>query len=238
MRRPVCRMASLLAWWLAAVAPHDALGNDRPFLVTSSAAAEEDDDNVWSIETAYQRLGSLRTLVVAPEYAFSPTTSLQLELARVRDRALGETAQLAEIEFKQLFNHIARDGYGIGVVLSLGYAKASGASLRRDEAGLRVPLSISLGESAALLHVNAGMVKPRDERREWVRSVALEGEVIRRTTLFAEVAREGAAKLLHLGVRHWIRREKFALDVSWQRVSGGDAPRESGFVIGLSWYDL
>lgn len=230
-----CGVAAALAALIGVVPP--ARAADRPYLATASAAAEEDDDHVWSVETTIQKLGALRALTVAPEYAFSPTTSLQLELARVRDRAAGETTQLAEVEFKQLFNHIARDGFGVGIVASLGYAKASGGSLRRDEWGLAVPLSVSLWEGAALLHANAGFVRPRGERREWTRSLAYEHEVFKRTTLFAEAAREGESRLLHLGVRHWLRREKLALDVSWQRVRGGDE-RESGFVIGLGWYDL
>jgi len=215
-----------------------AMANDRPYLATASAAAEEDDDNVWSIETLFQRVGTTRALVVAPEYAFSPTTSLQVEVARVRDRALGETSGLAEVELKHLFNHIARDGFGWGVVASLGFAKSAGASLRRDEWGLTLPLSVSLWDGTGLLHLNAGFTRPRGESREWNTTVALEREVWKRTTLFGEVARLGDTTLFHAGVRHWIRREKLALDVSLQRVRGASDARESGFVIGLGWYDL
>jgi hypothetical protein len=214
-----------------------AIASDRPFLATASAAAEEDDDNVWSVEVAFQRQGSTRALVVAPEYAFSPTSSLQIELAGVRERMSGETSQLAEIEFKQLFNHIARDDYGWGLVASLGYARSPGASLRRDQWGLALPVSVSLWEGSGLLHLNAGFTRPRGERREWNTSVALEREVWKRTTLFGELARLGDATLVHAGVRHWVRREKLAMDVSLQRARGGQA-RESGFVIGLGWYDL
>jgi len=42
--------------------------------------------------------------------------------------------------------------------------------------------------------------------------VAIERELFKRTTLFAELAREGEATLLHAGARHWIKREKIALD--------------------------
>lgn len=221
-----------------AVVATSAFASDRPYLATASAAAEEDDDNVWSIETSLVRLGSTRALVVAPEYAFSPTTSLQVEVARVRDRALGETSGLAEMELKHLFNHIARDGFGWGVVASLGLAKRAGESLRRDEWGLALPLSISLWEGDGLLHLNAGFTRPRGGSREWNTSVALERQLWKRTTLFGELARLGDATLLHAGVRHWIRREKLALDVSLQRVRNSSDSRESGFVIGLGWYDL
>jgi hypothetical protein len=58
------------------------------------------------------------------------------------------------------------------------------------------------------LHLNAGVTKPRDDKREWGSSVAIERELFKRTTLFAELAREGEATLLHAGARHWIKREK------------------------------
>ena len=67
------------AAWPAAVQ-----ASDRPFLLTSNAAAEEDDDNVWSVETWWQRAGDQRVFNVAPEYAFNPTTSIQFESAIAR----------------------------------------------------------------------------------------------------------------------------------------------------------
>lgn len=87
------------------------------------------------------------------------------------------------------------------------------------------------------MHLNAGVTKPRDDKREWGSSVAIERELFKRTTLFAELAREGEATLLHAGARHWIQREKIALDFSIQQTRA-DGARESGFVIGVGWCDL
>lgn len=229
--------AGLTAATMAVLCNASALASDRPFLATASAAAEEDDDNVWSVETVFQRLGPVRRFGVAPEYTFNPTTALQLEFARVRDRAAGETMQLSELEFKHLFNHIARDGYGVGVVASVGFGRSQSGSFRREEWGLAVPFTLALFEGGAALHLNAGASWPRGERREWNRTFALEHEVWKRTTLFGEIARLGEAMLVHAGVRHWLRREKLALDLSVQRVRA-DGARESGVVIGLGWYDL
>jgi hypothetical protein len=231
------RAAFMVAPLVVALTALDAAANDRPYLSTNSAAAEEDDDGVWSVESWISRLGPVRALNVAPEYAFDPTTSLQLELGRARNRDAGESASFAELEFKHLFNHIARDGYGWGVVVSLGSAKESGASWKRDEWGVKLPFSLALWEGEGLLHLNAGMTKPRDDKRQWGASIALEREVFKRTSAFAEVAREGDATLLHAGVRHWIKREKLAIDFSLQRVRG-DSVRDNGAVIGIGWYDL
>jgi hypothetical protein len=231
------RVALALVHGLSALASFDAAANDRPYLATNSAAAEEDDDGVWSIESWATKLGPVRSINIAPEYAFNPTTSLQLELGRVRDRNAGESVSLAELEFKHLFNHIARDGYGWGVVASLGTAREGSASWKRDEWGLKLPFSLALWEGEGLLHLNADVTKPRDDKREWGGSLALERELIKRTTLFVEIAREGEATLVHAGARHWIKREKLWLDFSLQRLRA-DGVRESGAVIGIGWYDL
>jgi hypothetical protein len=210
---------------------------DRPFLATDSAAAEEDDDNVWSAESWFARSGRVRSLSIAAEYAFDPTTSVQLEFTRARDRAARETAHEIEFELKHLFNHIARDGYGIGVVAALGWDKDGRAGWRRGGASLNLPFTWAFGESGVALHVNGGVDKAVGERRAWTRSVALEGEVARRTTLFAELAGDGSDKLAHAGVRWWPQREKLALDLSWQR-KRGDGGRASGIVFGLGFHDL
>jgi hypothetical protein len=229
------RQRCIVALLLALAATHSFA--DRPFIATDSAAAEEDDDNVWSVESWFARRGSERTASIAPEYAFNPTTSVQLELSRSRDRAARQTAYGAEFEVKHLFNHIARDGYGIGVVAALAWQKAGDAGWRRAGASLNLPLTWAFAESGVSLHVNGGIDKAAGERRAWTRSLAIEAEVARRTTLFAELAREGSDKLAHAGVRWWAQREKLALDLSWQRVRT-DEGRASGVVFGIGFYDL
>ena len=62
--------------------------------------------------------------------------------------------------------------------------------------------------------------------------IAAEREVWRRTSLFAEAARDREGRLLHAGVRHWIKRERLAVD-GRQRVRS-DELRGSGIVLGLA----
>lgn len=221
---------------LSTFAPH-ASSNDRPYQATWTAVADEDDDGLWSIESWATWLGSQRTFTLAPEYAFSPTTNLQLELTRVRTLGVDDAATLAELEFKHLFNHIARDGYGTGIVVTLGANKARGAGWRGDEWSVKLPLSVSLWEGQGLLHVNASIDGFRDEKHQWTAALALEREVWRRTTLFGELARVGDTTLLHGGVRYWIKREKWAVDFSLQRVRA-DGRQQNGGVLGINWYDL
>ncbi len=68
-------------------------------------------------------------------------------------------------------------------------------------------------------------------------ALAAEREAWKRTSLFAEVAREAEGRLLHGSVRHWIKRERLAADLAWQRVRS-DELRGSGIVLGVAWYHL
>lgn len=234
----VRRIAARAGWFAAAtLLACSSQASDRPYRVISSAAAEEDAvGGELSFETWASRLGPVRALYAAPEYTFSPTTSLQLELVAARARDEDGTASAAGLEFKHLFNHLARDGYGWGVVVSFDTAKEGSGAWRREEWGLRVPLTVSLWEGDGLLHLNAGFTRLR-EQREWITAVALEREVFNRTVLFGEIAHIGDATLLHTGVRYWVKREKLAVDFSLQRlhIGGGN---QNGGVIGISWYEL
>ena len=215
-----------------------AQASDRPFLSTNSAAAEEDDDNVWSVENSAFTQRSLRGFAIAPEYAFDPVNTLQFELSVQRDRSTRETAQSAGLEAKHLFNHIARDGWAWGLVASIDFGRVTGQGWRLADVGLKLPWSLAFAEGDGLLHLNAGVVKPQDARREFTASAALEYRVTRRSTLFAELAREGDQKLVHGGLRQWLRKDKLALDVGVYRSRESVARGETGFVIGLGFYDL
>jgi hypothetical protein len=214
-----------------------ALAADRPFLATNSAAAEEDNDQVWSLETTLQRLGPARAATLAVEYAFDPITSLQLEFGRGHDRSADTSASAVEIEFKHLFNHIARDGWGLGIAISLGFTRQSGAGWRSDELRATVPWTLSLWQGDGALHVNAGINKPNSARRRWTSSLAFERQLLKHTTGLVELARASATTLTHAGIRHWIRRDRLALDLSLQRARES-ARRDAGLVIGVGWYDL
>ena len=210
---------------------------DRPDIVANSGAAEEDEEQVWSVENWVRQAGRQKSLTIAPEYAFSPDNSLQAEFRRVVDRDNGNGHEI-EIEFKHLFNRIAREGWGWGVVLALDMERPEGGPWTHAATSLSLPLTLQLDEaSKSLLHLNLGVAKPKEERRVFTGVIAAEREVWRRTSLFAEAARDREGRLLHAGVRHWIKRERLALDIAWQRVRS-DELRGSGIVLGLAWYDL
>ena len=213
---------------------------DRPFVATTSAAAEEDDDRVWSISTWAQRDRRLGEVGLSAEYAFEPRLSVEFGLTRQRPRGVlgAETALEAEAEVKWLYNNIARDGWGIGVALSLGAGKEGDAAWRGGSWQLLVPFSWQWSQAGGLLHLNAGVARERGERRETVLSAGVEVPLMQRLVGFAEWAKSGEERLAHAGVRWWLKRERYALDLSALRREPQGASAVTGWVVNFSVYDL
>ncbi len=213
--------------------------NDRPFQ-SARTAVLEDDEYTWSIETWVQRYGRVRGLSFEPEYIFGGGFSIQSELTKLKDRDGNESGHEAEIELKQVFNNIARDGWGLGLSAAFSRARLGDDAAIRTVT-LKLPLSLALGQSRTLLHLNVGAEKTSGHKREWNTAVALEREVYRRTWLIAEFSKTGEEKFAQIGVRHWLRKERMALDFTLQQQrKGGDGSgrRASGFILGLGFYDL
>ncbi len=155
----------------------------------------------------------------------------------MQDRASGDKAHAVEIELKHLFNGIGRDGWGCGLDVAVGATTVDEAGWRTQRLSIKLPCTLALREGDAMLHINAGLQKLRDERREWVASTAFEHKPDTLTKLFVELGREDRSTLLHGGVRHWLKRDKLAVDLSVQQLRSG-ASSERGVVIGFGWYDL
>lgn len=241
-RRPVARTTiDAIAAVLLSLSALAAQANDRPFQVARTAVAE-DDEQTWSIESWVQRYGSVRGVSFEPEYTFTDRFSVQVEFTRLMDRHDAETGHEAEIEFKYLFNDIARDGWGLAVSSAFSTERTRetreslGGSAR--SAGLRVPLSIALGaEQDRYLHLNVDVEKTTGERRHFGVAAAVEQQLASRSWAFAEWAKSGPSRYAQVGVRHWLKREQLAIDFSLQQFRE-DGTRASGFLIGLGWYDL
>jgi len=212
--------------------------NDRPLLVTTNAMVDEDNaGGSWAFESFWQRYGPVKALTVAPEYSFDESKSLQLLFTTYRERNAERPANTLEFEYKHVLNNIARDGYGIGWHLSFTTENASGKGLRSERLAVRGLYTLPLRDNDTLLHLNLGAGRSRGERGEWIGSVVLEQALPWRTHAFIELGREERTNLIHTGIRHWVKKERFAVDLSWQqqRVEG---QRYSGLVLGFGWYDL
>jgi mxaL protein len=237
-RRGATLVRGALIWVAVAglLASPAAWANDRPFQVARTAVLE-DEEQVWSFESWLQRLGSVRGFSIEPEYTFEPGTSVQFELSRFIDRRGGDTGHAAEVEFKQLFNNVAQDGWAWGMSATLGVDRTRDSGGSIPAVAIKLPLSVALGAGGGFLHLNAGIGKTRGARRAWTGAAAIERELLRRTVFFAELAREGELTFAQIGARHWLRRDKLAIDFSLQQ-QRTDGKRTSGFIVGLGWYDL
>jgi hypothetical protein len=214
-----------------------AWGNDRPFQ-EARTAVREDEENVWSMDSWMQRFGRVRGLSIEPEYTFGGGNSVQVELTRLFGRRGAPSGQNAEIEFKHIFNDIARDGWGIGVSAAFARERNTDEGTNSRSVTFRLPVSVALGE-ATLVHLNPGMEKRSGERRAFNAAVAGEHEVVRRWVLFAELSRDGEQHYGQVGLRRWVRKEKLAIDFALQQFRPRDGgARSSGWLLGMSLYDL
>jgi len=234
-------LAATLSSFLAAVA----LASDRPYLATTSAVADEDDDNMIALESwieAARRFGDFR---FEPEYNFDPRNAVRVELGISQDRRFDPEVRSrgAEVEYKHLFTDLARSGYGTGVIVGVdwddhsgpieGLANAAGHTWSLGVVGL----TTLRPTPDTLLHLNlgAGIESGEGARVRW--AVAVEHEIVSRTMLFAEAGTAGEQRLIHGGMRHWIKRDRFAVDLTVGRRYG--EPIDSTFItIGIALQDI
>ncbi len=222
---------------------------DRPYLVLGSAALE-DDAAAWSLGGRWLRSGAANALQLGLEYGFTRATSLELEWSAERPGGGERSEREAELELKHVFNDIARDGFGLGLSMSLGLdrARAEGgdddagatAGPRRARRGALVQLLGSMPLSQAQegqAHANLGWQRRPFGGGQGFVALGLERPLQGRTWGFGEVVYQPGQHLLHAGIRHWLRRDRLALDVSVQRQQGEGGWR-NGVVIGVVAYDL
>lgn len=236
---------SVLAAVLFSFVAAAALASDRPYLAATNAVADEDDDNVAALETWFEfsrRFGEFR---FEPEYNFDPRNAMRVELGVARDGRFDPAVRTrgAEVEYKHLFTDIARSGYGSGIIAAIDWADRSGGEeVERDHVhawSIGVAGLTTLRPTPdTLLHFNLGAVKETAETLHARWALAVEHEIVRRTTLFAEAgASTGEQRLVHGGVRHWIKRDRFAVDLTIGRRRGD--PAGSTFVtLGIALQDF
>jgi hypothetical protein len=222
-----------------------ARATDRPYLVLRTAAME-DDEQSWMLAGRWIRTGADNALQLGLEYGFTRATSMELEWTGERAGG-GEHGREAELEFKHLFNDIARDGWGVGLSLMLGLSRERADTLDEDAAEgprrgrrgalVQLPLSVSLWEEQGQAHVNLGWQRRPFNGDQGFVAAGLERRLQGRTWGFTEAVYQPGQHLLHAGIRHWLRRDRLALDVSVQRQQDGEGWR-NGVVIGLVAYDL
>jgi hypothetical protein len=244
-RVPLQRRARWRAFFSFALAlgvHHVAMASDRPYLAATNAVADEDDDRVVALETWVESSHRFREFRFEPEYNFDPRNAVRFELGINEDRRFEPSlrARSAEVEVKHLFTDLARSGWGSGVIVGVdrdirkGNDDPSQSSWSVGAAGL-----LSLRPTPdTLAHFNLGAVKASDTggRLRW--AVAIEHEIVRRTSLFVEAgAVADEERIVHGGVRHWVKRERFAIDLTMGRRRGELGDR-TFVTLGIALQDL
>lgn len=183
-----------------------------------------------------------RTRGGVTDFSFVPACAVlgvEWQAGAVRTREGGRSATTATfVQGKHAFVSVDEGAWGIGVVAGLT------RSPRREEKNgwgdpyLIVPVSFGLGEdkgTRALLHLNVGTTRARDERRNltlW--GVAVEKPVTQRLSLVAEAFGENAAKpFLRAGGRYAVFKG-FDVDLTWVTRSGGSR-EERYWSAGFHW---
>jgi hypothetical protein len=233
---------ALMLAWTATVA----CAADRPFAHTNAAVYEDDDEDTFGVESWTVLARRDAALHLQLEYSVDPSNSVQVELAARRDRR-GEVSRSergVEVEARHLFTDVARDDVGLGVVAGVEVERETGGDAQggwhRGAAWLRGAASVAPG-TGRLLHANLGVERAPGNRARWGASAAVVQAVTRRTEVFGEIgATSGAERVLHGGVRHWLRRERLALDVTLgRRVTRDDGRKLDTFAtVGVAVFDL
>lgn len=235
-------VALALAALVAGVNP-SARADDRPFLRTGTAIVEDDDERVFEVHGTVQAGRRFRGLGLQVEYAFSPTFSLEFEWSRTRDRLEGESSREIGLGARLAWVDPAREGWGLATRFSVERERESDDGWARPAWKGVLAWSLPAADRSAWLHANVGAryqpAEPGERRWTGLWSVAAQQEITRHTVLFAEAAgaRGGTERLAQVGVRHWLRREKVALDLALGR-HFDLGPRGGFVVLGLSFHDI
>ena len=223
-----------------------AQASDRPYLAATDAVADEDDYEVIGLESWLESSHRYQEFSFEPEYNFDPLNAVRVELGIARDHRFESSVRSrgVEVEYKHLLADLGRSGYGSGLIVGLDWDDRSAAA-GGEEGGREHAWSLDIVGLATLrptpdtlVHVNLGAVIESGQGAHARWALAAEHEIIRRTMLFAEVGgTAGQERLIHGGVRHWIKRERFAIDLTVGRRYL--APADRTFItIGIALNDM
>lgn len=237
VRAPVVLALAVAGFGTAAQA------DDRPFLRTTTAVVEDDDERAFEWSASHLNGPKERSTQWQLGYSFSPTLSVEAELGQVRDKTDDLSSREQGLGLWMSWIDPARQGWGLATQLRVERERESGASWEEPQWKGVLAFSVPLAEKTAWLHANVGMrhQSPSNGLRRWASlwSVAAQKELNRRFELFAEWAgtQDRRDQLAQAGVRHWIKREKLAIDIGAGR-QFAENRRGHFAVVSLSVLDI
>lgn len=217
--------------------------DDRPFLRTTTAVVEDDDERVFEWSVSHLSGKKERNTQMQLGYSFSPTLSVEFELGQARDKVDEQSSREQGLGIWTAWIDPAREGWGLATKLSVERERDSGATWERPAWKGVMAYSVPLLDKSLWLHANAGMRYQSSDAasRRWTSlwSFAAQKTLNRRFEVFAELAgnQERSDQLVQAGVRHWIQREKLAIDVGLGRQLAEE--RKGNFIaLSLSVFDI
>ena len=185
------------------------------------------------LEAWVQRTPEATELWALP--ACNPTGHAEFQFGGARVREHGESAFAQhQVQVKTLLRDLETNGWGLGLVIgTTRHLRRESASGWPGDGYLAVPLSASFSDDALLMHVNAGITRRRDLKRN-VATWGLGFEMRLREDLHVlpEVfAADRARPFYQLGLRYRVR-EGLQLDATYGDRAVSDT-RERWFSVGL-----
>jgi hypothetical protein len=213
---------------------------DRPFLDLDTAMVEDDDERSFEFSSWVVNHQQERGLQAALEYNFNPTLSAELELGWAKNKDDGSRERSAEIGLRKVWLDPAREGFGLGTNISVGWARPDDAGWKYESLRAVMTYSLPLLEKQVWLHANAGVERTQEDgltHRLWAAGV--QASIRKDVTLFSEYAqRANKDAAINGGARWWAKKDKIALDLSVGRVRPQDADSRNFMSLGISFYDL
>ena len=204
---------------------------------------EDDDERVFEWSASHVSGKKERSTQMQLGYSFSPSLSVEFELGQARDKVDEVSWRGRGLGVWMSLIDPARQGWGLATKLSVERELESGERWESPQWKGVLAYSLPMAEKTVWLHANVGMQYQSTDNgsRRWTSlwSVAAQKELNRRFEVFAELAGNQARsdQLAQLGVRHWIKREKLAIDVGLGRQFAEDR-RGNFMAISLSVFDI
>lgn len=218
-----------------------ALADVNPFLRLGTALVEDDDERNFEMTARLSQTRAERMLEAGVEYNFSPTLDAELQMGWANERGEAGRERDLELSLRHVLVDHNREGWGLALRLALGWEKSAPRSWTFEGPAAVAAFVWPLADKRGNLHANLGASRKRsagNTRAVW--GLGADLAVARSLMLFGELGgRATEDRLVHGGIRWWLRRDQLAFDVSLSRTrerATGEGVR--GVHFGLSFYDL
>lgn len=234
--------SALLAGLGFAMLPcHMALAIDRPFLRLETATVDDDGDQGLEASWLTSQSKLSRSHQLDGQINLTPEWALEAQLGWSAERQGPDREKDLDLELRHVLIDHRREGWGLAVRGSLGWRRPDNNGWALEEKKLMAATLMPVWQERVFIHLNAGMAHtPSDAQTRPVWALGTESAARRSWGVFAEVAGHAAhERLLHAGLRWWIKKEKVALQ--WSRSVRHDLVTgltEPSLHVGLTLYDL